>query len=100
MPPMVSGPQNGTTYELLSNSLCLLNAFRPTFEMGTNSKQGRYGRSHIHLDRSRFLRISLGHGQVLRHSLGTHLMEYILAGLISLGLAIYLLYALLRPERF
>jgi len=27
-------------------------------------------------------------------------MEYILAGLISLGLAIYLLYALLRPERF
>jgi len=27
-------------------------------------------------------------------------MEYLIAGLLSLGLAVYLVYALLRPERF
>jgi len=27
-------------------------------------------------------------------------MEYLLAGLISLALCVYLLYALLRPEKF
>jgi K+-transporting ATPase KdpF subunit len=28
------------------------------------------------------------------------LMDYLIAGIISLGLAVYLVYALLRPERF
>jgi len=27
-------------------------------------------------------------------------MEYLIAGMISLALAVYLIYALLRPERF
>jgi K+-transporting ATPase KdpF subunit len=27
-------------------------------------------------------------------------MDYLIAGIISLGLAVYLVYALLRPERF
>jgi len=27
-------------------------------------------------------------------------MEYIIAGIVSLGLFVYLIYALLRPERF
>jgi len=27
-------------------------------------------------------------------------MEYLIGGVISLGLGVYLLYALLRPERF
>jgi len=27
-------------------------------------------------------------------------MEYIVAGVVSLGLFVYLIYALLRPERF
>jgi len=27
-------------------------------------------------------------------------MEYVIAGLISIGLFVYLLYALLKPERF
>jgi len=27
-------------------------------------------------------------------------MEYVMAGILALGLAVYLVYALLRPERF
>jgi len=27
-------------------------------------------------------------------------MDYLIAGIVSLGLAVYLVYALLRPERF
>ena len=38
-------------------------------------------------------------GPSLRPSIGG-LMENVLAALVSLGIAIYLLYALLRPEKF
>jgi K+-transporting ATPase KdpF subunit len=38
--------------------------------------------------------------QGLRQALGENQMEYIIAGIVSLGLFVYLIYALLRPERF
>jgi len=41
----------------------------------------------------------LGVRESLRQALGKH-MDYIIAGIASLGLFIYLIYALLRPERF
>jgi K+-transporting ATPase KdpF subunit len=41
----------------------------------------------------------LGFHQGLRQTLGG-IMDYIIAGITSLGLFIYLLYALLRPEKF
>jgi K+-transporting ATPase KdpF subunit len=31
---------------------------------------------------------------------GIEVMDYLIAGLISLALGVYLLYALLRPEKF
>jgi K+-transporting ATPase KdpF subunit len=36
----------------------------------------------------------------LRQALGEILMDYVIAGIASLGLFVYLIYALLRPERF
>jgi K+-transporting ATPase KdpF subunit len=36
----------------------------------------------------------------LRQALGESSMDYIVAGIASLGLFIYLIYALLRPETF
>jgi K+-transporting ATPase KdpF subunit len=42
----------------------------------------------------------LGLHQGLRQALGRTLMDYIIAGIASLGLFIYLVYALLRPEKF
>jgi K+-transporting ATPase KdpF subunit len=38
--------------------------------------------------------------QGLRQALGETFMDYIIAGLASLGLFVYLIYALLRPEKF
>ncbi len=38
--------------------------------------------------------------QGLRQALGEIFMDYIIAGLASAGLFFYLVYALLRPERF
>jgi K+-transporting ATPase KdpF subunit len=45
---------------------------------------------------------SLGHlrGHATAYEFGEKPMEYAIAGLVSLGLGIYLLYALLRPEKF
>jgi K+-transporting ATPase KdpF subunit len=42
----------------------------------------------------------LGLHQGLRQALGENSMDYIIAGIASLGLFIYLVYALLRPEKF
>jgi K+-transporting ATPase KdpF subunit len=46
----------------------------------------------------------LGLHQGLRQALGEitlgKIMDYIIAGITSLGLFVYLLYALLRPEKF
>jgi K+-transporting ATPase KdpF subunit len=36
----------------------------------------------------------------LRQALGERLMDYAIAGIASAGLLLYLVYALLRPERF
>jgi K+-transporting ATPase KdpF subunit len=38
--------------------------------------------------------------QSLRKAVGEDEMDYFVAGLISVALCIYLLYALLRPEKF
>jgi len=42
----------------------------------------------------------LGLHQGLRQAVGDNRMDYIIAGIASLGLFIYLIYALLRPEKF
>jgi K+-transporting ATPase KdpF subunit len=46
----------------------------------------------------------LGLHQGLRQAVGDspreNIMDYIIAGITSLGLFVYLLYALLRPEKF
>jgi K+-transporting ATPase KdpF subunit len=42
----------------------------------------------------------LGLYQGLRQIVRRIAMDYIIAGIASLGLLIYLIYALLRPERF
>jgi K+-transporting ATPase KdpF subunit len=42
----------------------------------------------------------LGLRESLRKALRRISMEYMIAGLISLGLFAYLIYALLKPERF
>ena len=31
---------------------------------------------------------------------GVEIMDYLIAGVVSLALAVYLIYALLRPEKF
>jgi K+-transporting ATPase KdpF subunit len=41
----------------------------------------------------------LGFYESLRQALGDS-MDYMIAGIASLGLFVYLVYALLRPERF
>jgi K+-transporting ATPase KdpF subunit len=41
----------------------------------------------------------LGLHEGLRQALG-ELMDYIIAGIASLGMLVYLIYALLRPEKF
>jgi len=46
-----------------------------------------------------FLRKPTG-GSACRTETGANEMEYLIAGLISLALCAYLLYALLRPEKF
>jgi K+-transporting ATPase KdpF subunit len=43
----------------------------------------------------------LGFHEGVRQALGgTIVMDYIIAGIASLGLFVYLIYALLRPEKF
>jgi K+-transporting ATPase KdpF subunit len=42
----------------------------------------------------------LGLYQGLRQALREEIMDYIIAGIASLGLFVYLVYALLRPEKF
>jgi K+-transporting ATPase KdpF subunit len=42
----------------------------------------------------------LGLHQGLRQALGEDVMDYIIAGIASLGLFVYLIFALLRPEKF
>jgi K+-transporting ATPase KdpF subunit len=42
----------------------------------------------------------LGLHEGLRQALGEFEMDYIVAGIASLGLFAYLIYALLRPEKF
>jgi len=42
----------------------------------------------------------LGFGDSLRQALGRNAMDFLITGLASAGLFIYLLYALLKPERF
>ena len=42
----------------------------------------------------------LAHGASLRKALSEGGVEYFITGLISLTLGVYLLYALLRPEKF
>jgi len=39
-------------------------------------------------------------GAGLREALGVEAMDYIVAGIVSLALCVYLLYALLKPENF
>jgi K+-transporting ATPase KdpF subunit len=47
-----------------------------------------------------FFRGLLGADESLRQALGDEIVDYILAGMASILLFGYLLYALLRPERF
>jgi K+-transporting ATPase KdpF subunit len=42
----------------------------------------------------------LGFHQGLRQAVGENAMDYVIAGIASIGLFIYLIYALLRPEKF
>jgi K+-transporting ATPase KdpF subunit len=42
----------------------------------------------------------LGLHEGLRQTLGGRHMDYVIAGVAALGLFVYLVYALLRPERF
>jgi K+-transporting ATPase KdpF subunit len=42
----------------------------------------------------------LGLHQGLRQAVARKTMDYIIAGIASLGLFVYLIYALLRPEKF
>jgi K+-transporting ATPase KdpF subunit len=42
----------------------------------------------------------LGLHEGLRQALGEERMDYIIAGIASVGIFLYLVYALLRPERF
>ncbi|HUJ50601.1 MAG TPA: K(+)-transporting ATPase subunit F [Bryobacteraceae bacterium] len=42
----------------------------------------------------------MGLHESLRQALGEHTMDYIIAGIASVGLFVYLVYALLRPEKF
>jgi K+-transporting ATPase KdpF subunit len=42
----------------------------------------------------------LGLYQGLRQIVRSNVMDYIIAGIASLGLFVYLIYALLRPEKF
>jgi K+-transporting ATPase KdpF subunit len=42
----------------------------------------------------------LGLHKGLRQALKEKTMDYIIAGIASLGLLVYLIYALLRPEKF
>jgi K+-transporting ATPase KdpF subunit len=42
----------------------------------------------------------LGLHEGLRQAVRRRLMDYIIAGVASVGVFIYLVYALLRPERF
>jgi K+-transporting ATPase KdpF subunit len=42
----------------------------------------------------------LGFHEGVRQAVGGNKMDYVIAGIVSLGLFVYLVYALLRPERF
>ena len=42
----------------------------------------------------------LGIHEGLRQAIGDREMDYVIAGVASLGLFVYLIYALLRPEKF
>jgi len=42
----------------------------------------------------------LGLYKSLRQAIRSNIMDYIIAGIASLGLFAYLIYALLRPEKF
>jgi K+-transporting ATPase KdpF subunit len=42
----------------------------------------------------------LGHHEYLRQALRRNTMDYIITGIASIGLFAYLIYALLKPERF
>jgi K+-transporting ATPase KdpF subunit len=42
----------------------------------------------------------LGLREGLRQAVGVEHMDYIIAGIASIGLFVYLIYALLRPEKF
>jgi K+-transporting ATPase KdpF subunit len=42
----------------------------------------------------------LGLHQGLRQAVGENFMDYIIAGVTSIVLFVYLIYALLRPEKF
>jgi K+-transporting ATPase KdpF subunit len=42
----------------------------------------------------------LGVHRSLRQAVGEDEMDYVIAGVVALGLFVYLVYALLRPERF
>jgi K+-transporting ATPase KdpF subunit len=42
----------------------------------------------------------LGFHQSLRQAVGEKQMDYVIAGIAALGLLVYLVYALLRPEKF
>jgi K+-transporting ATPase KdpF subunit len=48
----------------------------------------------------RFSARLLGLHQGLRQAVGEIDMDYIIAGVASLGVFVYLVYALLRPEKF
>jgi len=42
----------------------------------------------------------LGLYQSLRQAIEEKIMDYVVAGIASIGIFIYLVYALLRPEKF
>ena len=75
---------------------CVTLATRLSSQKGSNS----YARSILRRNWWLVLVCLLGLHQGLRQALGGGIMDYIIAGITSLGLFIYLMYALLRPEKF
>jgi K+-transporting ATPase KdpF subunit len=85
--------------------LCTLPAFLAPFRTGYANIQNErrvYARPDVSGNRRRFCRGDLGSAGAFHEASGRQEMItlYLLAGLISLGLLVYLLLALMKPEWF
>jgi K+-transporting ATPase KdpF subunit len=87
-------------YELFMRGLSLPYAF--VAMLGTGKKGGSCARHYLRCLDFGFLRRCAEVRALLRKGMRGEIMniEYIISAIISLGLLIYLLYALLKPEKF